>query len=195
MKTDIVLAGVGGQGILSVATILGVAALKEGLNIKQAEVHGMSQRGGDVQSTLRISSTPIHSDLIPSGKADLIVSLEPMEALRYLPSLSKEGWIVTSSVPFVNIPNYPEMETIEKELGKAGNVIAFDMEAMAKEVASPRSSNMVLLGAASPFIEISADKIEDAIKSVFSSKGESLVEANLKAFRAGREKADTFIAK
>lgn len=195
MKTDIVLAGVGGQGILSVATILGVAALKEGLNIKQAEVHGMSQRGGDVQSTLRISSSPIHSDLIPSGKADLIVSLEPMEALRYLPSLSKDGWIVTSSVPFVNIPNYPEMDKIEKELEKAGNVITFDMEAMAKEVASPRSSNMVLLGAASHFIDITSEKIEDAIMNVFSSKGEAIVEANLKAFRVGREKAYSFIAK
>ncbi len=195
MKTDIVLAGVGGQGILSVATILGVAALKEGHNIKQAEVHGMSQRGGDVQSTLRISSTPIHSDLIPFGKADLIVSLEPMEALRYLPSLSQEGWIVTSMASFVNIPNYPEIIEIEKELEKCGNVIAFDMEEMAKEVASPRSSNMVLLGAASHFIEITSDKIEDAIKSVFASKGETIVEANIKAFRAGREKADSFIAK
>lgn len=195
MKTDIVLAGVGGQGILSVATILGVAALKEGLNIKQAEVHGMSQRGGDVQSTLRISSAPIHSDLIPNGKADLIVSLEPMEALRYLPSLSPEGWIVTSTAPFVNIPNYPDIKEIEKELERAGNVIAFDMEEMAKEKASPRSSNMVLLGAASHFIEITSDKIEDAIRSVFSSKGEAIVESNLKDFRAGREKADSFIAK
>lgn len=195
MKTDIVLAGVGGQGILSVATILGVAALKEGLNIKQAEVHGMSQRGGDVQSTLRISSSPIHSDLIPIGKADLIVSLEPMEALRYLPLLSQEGWIVTSSAPFVNIPNYPEIKDIEKELTKAGNLISFDMEEMAKEVASPRSSNMVLLGAASHFIEITSDKIEDAIRKVFSSKGEAIVEANLKAYRAGRKEADSFIAK
>ena len=195
MKTDIVLAGVGGQGILSIATILGVAALKDGLNIKQAEVHGMSQRGGDVQSNLRISSTPIQSDLIPSGKADLIVSLEPMEALRYLPSLSPDGWIVTSSVPFVNIPNYPEMEVIEEELNRNGNVIAFDMESMAKEVASPRSSNMVLLGAASHFIEITPDKIEDAIRNVFSSKGDAIVEANIKAFRAGREKADSYIAK
>ncbi len=195
MKTDIILAGVGGQGILSIATILGVAALKEGLNIKQAEVHGMSQRGGDVQSTLRISSSPIYSDLIPSGKADLIVSLEPMEALRYLPSLSQEGWIVTSSAPFINIPNYPEFEEIEKELKKSGNVISFNMEEMAKEVASPRSSNMVLLGAASHFIDITTDKIEDAIKSVFSSKGADIVDANLKAFRAGREKAESFIAK
>ena len=195
MKTDIVLAGVGGQGILSVATILGVAALKEGLNIKQAEVHGMSQRGGDVQSNLRISSRPIHSDLIPNGKADLIVSLEPMEALRYLPTLSPEGWIVTSTAPFVNIPNYPEMAEIEMELAKGGNLIAFNMEEVAKETASPRSSNMVLLGAASHFIDITPDKIEAAIRSVFSAKGESIVDANIKAFRAGREKADSFIAK
>lgn len=195
MKSDIVLAGVGGQGILSVATILGVAALKEGLNIKQAEVHGMSQRGGDVQSNLRISSNPIHSDLIPNGKADLIVSLEPMEVLRYLPTLSQDGWIVTSTAPYVNIPNYPEMAVIEKELSKGGNLIAFDMEEMAKEVASPRSSNMVLLGAASHFIDITSDKIEAAIRSVFGRKGEVIVEANIKAFRAGREKADSFIAK
>ena len=195
VKTDIVLAGVGGQGILSVATILGVAALKEGLNIKQAEVHGMSQRGGDVQSNLRISSKPIHSDLIPNGKADLIVSLEPMEALRYLPILSPEGWIVTSTTPFVNIPNYPNMEVIKKELAKGGNLIAFDMEEMSKDVASPRSSNMVLLGATSHFIELTSDKIEDAIRSVFVNKGEAIAEVNIKAFRAGREKAISFIAK
>lgn len=108
MKSDIVLAGVGGQGILTIATILGAAALAENLYLKQAEVHGMSQRGGDVQSNLRIGSEPIHSDLIPLGGADLIVSLEPMEALRYLPFLSKNGWVVSSTLPFVNIDNYPE---------------------------------------------------------------------------------------
>lgn len=188
MKTDIILAGVGGQGILSIATILGVAALKENLNIKQAEVHGMSQRGGDVQSNLRISSEAIHSDLIPAGKADLIVSLEPMEALRYLPSLSREGWIVTSTATFVNIPNYPDKDKIEEELQRVGRVIAFDMDSVAKEMASARSGNMVLLGAASPFIEMESTKIEDAIRTVFASKGDAIVDANIKAFRAGREK-------
>ncbi|MDE7403432.1 MAG: indolepyruvate oxidoreductase subunit beta [Muribaculaceae bacterium] len=189
MKSDIVLAGVGGQGILTIATILGAAALKENLCLKQAEVHGMSQRGGDVQSNLRLSSNPIHSDLIPLGGADLIVSLEPMEALRYLPFLSEQGWIITNNVPFVNIDNYPEQESIDAELAKMPRVVAFDMEAMAKEVATARSSNLVLLGAASPFIDIHPDKIEDAIRALFIPKGEKIVDANIAAFRAGRAKA------
>lgn len=195
MKSDIILAGVGGQGILSIATILGEAALNENLNLKQAEVHGMSQRGGDVQSNLRLSSNPIHSDLIPYGKADLIVSLEPMEALRYLPYLSNEGWIVTSTAPFVNIDNYPEMDAVKAELESQPNVVAFDMEEMAKELKSPRSSNMILLGAASPFIDLLPSKIEDAIHAVFGRKGEAIVEANIKAFRAGREYTENIIKK
>lgn len=189
MKTDIVLAGVGGQGILSIATILANAALAENLHIKQAEVHGMSQRGGDVHSMLRLSSDPIASDLIRRGTADLVVSLEPMEALRYVPFLSKKGWIVTNTVPFLNIEKYPEMETIMTDLERHGNVVAFDVDTVAKEVASPRTSNMVLLGAASPFIELDADAIERAIATVFGPKGDAIVEMNVKAFRAGRERA------
>lgn len=189
MKSDIVLAGVGGQGILTIATILGAAALNENLHLKQAEVHGMSQRGGDVQSNLRLSSDPIHSDLIPLGGADLIVSLEPMEALRYLPFLSERGWIVTNSLPFVNIDNYPEMSAVEEELARCPRVVSFDMEALAKEVASARSSNLVLLGAASPFIDIEPEKIEEAVRALFIPKGEKIVEANIAAFRAGRERA------
>ncbi len=149
----------------------------------------MSQRGGDVQSNLRISSEPIHSDLIAKGGADLIVSLEPMEALRYLPFLNKKGWIVTSTLPFVNIDNYPDMSDIEKELGRYDRVVAFDMEAVAKEVASARSSNLVLLGAASPFIDIDAAKIEAAIADVFGAKGEAIVNSNIAAFREGRRRA------
>lgn len=189
MKTDIILAGVGGQGILSIATILGKAALDEGLYLKQAEVHGMSQRGGDVQSNLRISSNPIHSDLIAKGGADIIVSLEPMEALRYLPYLSEQGWVVTNTNPFVNIDNYPEMEEVESELAKCPNVVAFDMDQMAKEMQSSRSSNMILLGAASPFIAIEAGKIEAAIAAVFGRKGEKIVSQNIEAFRVGRQYA------
>lgn len=191
MKSDIILAGVGGQGILSIATILGAAALDEGLYLKQAEVHGMSQRGGDVQSNLRLSSDPIASDLIPLGGADLIVSLEPMEALRYLTYLAPEGWVVTNTTPFNNISDYPEMEEVMKELESLPHVVAFDMDAVAKEVASARSANMVLLGECSPFIEgLEKAKIEDGIRKIFGRKGEAMVESNLKAFRAGWERAD-----
>lgn len=186
MKCDIILAGVGGQGILSIATILGAAALAENLHLKQAEVHGMSQRGGDVMSCLRLSSEPIASDLIPQGKADLIVALEPMEALRHLGWLAPTGRVVTSTVPFVNIPNYPEQEKIAAALATLPNVTAFDMEAVAKEVATLRASNMVLLGAASPFIDIEEEKIAEGIRSIFSPKGEKMVETNIAAFRAGR---------
>ena len=189
MKTNIILAGVGGQGILSIATILGAAALAENLHLKQAEVHGMSQRGGDVMSCLRISSNPIASDLIPRGGADLVVSLEPMEALRYLQYLAPEGRIVSSTVPFVNIGSYPDEAELLKELEAIPGTVAFDMDAVAKEVATARSSNMVLLGACAPFTGIAPEAIEQGIRSVFGPKGEKIVEANLAAFRAGMAKA------
>lgn len=188
MKKDIILSGVGGQGILSIATVIGWAALDQNLYLKQAEVHGMSQRGGDVQSNLRISSSEIYSDLIPKGECDMIISMEPMEALRYLPWLSPKGWIITSSAPFVNIPNYPQIEEIEKELKKSANLIKIDSESIAKEIQAPRSSNMVLLGAAARFIEIiKKENLQEGIKNVFMRKGEEMVATNLKAFEAGYE--------
>ena len=188
MKQDIILAGVGGQGILSIATVIGSAALEQGLYLKQAEVHGMSQRGGDVQSNLRISTAPVHSDLIPKGGADLIVSLEPMEALRYLPYLSKDGWIITNTTPFVNIPNYPEMDVLMDELKKYPNVIALDVDAIAKEIMSPRSANMVLLGMTARHLAIlPPEALREAIRTIFARKGEKVVEDNLKAFDAGYE--------
>ena len=189
MKKDIILAGVGGQGILSIATVIGEAALKENLNIKQAEVHGMSQRGGDVQSNLRISSDPIASDLIPKGCADLIISLEPMEALRYLPYLAKDGWIVTNTEPFVNIPNYPAIEDINAELAKIANVIKVDVDAIAKEAGNPRGANIVLLGACSHLLGIEPEKFEQGLERIFARKGEAIVDSNLKAFRAGQKAA------
>lgn len=189
IKKDIILAGVGGQGILSVATVIGEAALKEGLYIKQAEVHGMSQRGGDVQSNLRISSKEIASDLIPKGCADLIISLEPMEALRYLPYLSKEGWIVTSTAPFINIPNYPDNEKIMAALKSVNNIIMADMDALAQEAGNPRGANLALLGAASHLLGIEPSKFEEGIRRIFARKGEEVVELNIKAFRAGQKTA------
>lgn len=185
-KKDIILSGVGGQGILSIATVIGWAALDQNLHLKQAEVHGMSQRGGDVQSNLRISTERIWSDLIPEGECDLILSLEPMEALRYLPWLSKSGWIVTNSTPFVNIPNYPDPEAISAELGRIGNVITLDCDSVAKEAGAPRGANMVLLGAAAAVMGIlDPDNLREGIANVFSRKGESVVAANIAAFNAG----------
>lgn len=189
MKKDIILAGVGGQGILSIATVIGQAAIQENLYIKQAEVHGMSQRGGDVQSNLRISSNPIASDLIAMGGADLIISLEPMEALRYRHYLAKDGWIVTNVTPFVNIPNYPDIEKVLDELRAIQNVILLDVDTVAKEAGNPRGSNIVLLGACSHLLGIESEKFEDGIRSIFARKGEEMVEANLKAFRAGQAAA------
>ena len=186
MKVDIILCGVGGQGILSIATIIGEAAMNENLYIKQAEVHGMSQRGGDVQSNLRISSDPIHSDLIPLGGADVIISMEPMEALRYLPWLKQDGWIITSSTPFVNIPNYPDMEIIRGDLAKLPNVISLDIEQLAKDNGVPRSANVILLGAAQKALGLEYEKLEAAIRRVFARKGDAIVEANIKALAIGR---------
>ena len=186
MKTDIKLAGVGGQGILSIATVLGEAATAAGLYLKQAEVHGMSQRGGDVQSDLRLSTEPIFSDLIPQGGADLILSMEPMEALRYLPYLGEGGAVVTASKPFVNIPDYPDEAELLSELDALPKVVRMDIEAVAKGLLAPRSANMVLLGMAAPAIGIlSVESLREAIATVFARKGEQIVEANLKAFDAG----------
>ena len=165
MKRDIILSGVGGQGILSIATVIGRAALAEGLQLKQAEVHG----------------------IIPRGEADLIVSLEPMEALRYLPWLASDGWVITNTVPLVNIPDYPDAEALRRELEALPHAVTLDIDALAKAAASPRSANMVLLGAAAPFLDIDAAKLEAGIRDIFTRKGDTVVETNLAAFRAGYE--------
>lgn len=189
MKTDIILAGVGGQGILSIAAAIGTAAVQSNLYLKQSEVHGMSQRGGDVQSNLRISDKPVSSDLIPLGKGDIIISVEPMEALRYLPFLSKDGWVVTNTTPFINIPNYPEVEKVMETLKGIKNVIAIDADAIAKEAGSARSSNIVMLGAASAHLNMPIEALENAIVTLFERKGQDVVDANLKALHAGRDAA------
>jgi indolepyruvate ferredoxin oxidoreductase beta subunit len=186
MKKDIILAGVGGQGILTIATIIGDAAAAAGVNLKQAEVHGMSQRGGDVQSNLRLSTEEIHSDLIKQGAADMIISMEPMEALRYLPYLSEEGVVVTSSNAFKNIPNYPDEEALMAELKALPRTAILPIEDIAKENSVPKSANVVLLGMAAKYIEIlSPEQLRESIKHVFASKGEKVVEMNCQAFDLG----------
>jgi indolepyruvate ferredoxin oxidoreductase, beta subunit len=186
MKKDIILAGVGGQGILSIAAIIGYAAVESGFHLKQAEVHGMSQRGGDVQSHLRISDKEIFSDLIPYGAADLIISVEPMEALRYIPYLSEEGWLISNTRTFENIPNYPQKEALLKEIESLPRNVALNAEEIAKELGSTRMMNMVILGAASPFLNLDYKKLEEGISYIFGRKGEKVVEANLAAMQAGK---------
>ncbi|MBN2461873.1 MAG: indolepyruvate oxidoreductase subunit beta [Candidatus Cloacimonetes bacterium] len=190
MKKDIILAGVGGQGILSIAAIIGFGAVESGFQLKQAEVHGMSQRGGDVQSHLRISDRTIYSDLVPLGSADLILSVEPMEALRYKPYLSESGWLVTNIHPFLNISDYPDMEELMKEIRIVPHHITLDANQISKELQAPRSMNMVMLGAAAPFLDIDYRKLQDGIRFVFGRKGEEIVEMNLRAMAAGKKQAE-----
>lgn len=183
---DIILSGVGGQGILSIATVLGQASVEANLFLKQSEVHGMSQRGGQVQSDLRLSDCEIQSDLIPLGKADMIISMEPMEALRYLPYLKEDGTIISSAEPFNNIPNYPDYDLVLNELKKRPNVHIMEIEKIAKENQFPKSANMILLGMAASFLNLfTIDQIKKAIETVFASKGEKIVCDNIKAFEIG----------
>jgi len=190
MKSDIILSGVGGQGILSIAAVVGMAALENHLFLKQAEVHGMSQRGGAVHSHLRFSGKEIASDLIPEGRADIIISVEPMESLRYLPWLKGNGWLVTNTTPFINIPDYPDMKDLLAEIEKLPHHIAINADEIARQVKSPRSSNMVVLGAASPFIDVPYASLENGIKQIFGRKGEKVVQLNLDALKVGREFAE-----
>ncbi len=189
MKKDIILAGVGGQGILSIAAIIGTAAMSEDLYLKQAEVHGMSQRGGDVHSNLRLSDKPVASDLIPKGQADMIISVEPMESLRYVSMLAEDGWLITNSTPHVNITNYPELDDILKEIRAMPQHIIIDAEEIAKDLGNKRAANMVILGAALPFIGMETKIFHDAVRTIFGRKGEEIVKLNIDALRAGYDYA------
>lgn len=185
MQKNIIISGVGGQGILTMAAIIDLAAMNLGLHVKQAEVHGMSQRGGAVESHLRISSEEIFSDLIPLGKADLILSIEPMEALRYLPFLSPDGVIVTATEPYINIGNYPDEKELLDTIAQSAKHVFVNAESLAKEAGSAKAYNIVMLGAAAPYLEISTEELEKAIVQFFSRKGQEIVDMNIKAFRLG----------
>jgi indolepyruvate ferredoxin oxidoreductase beta subunit len=189
MKQDIILAGVGGQGILSIAYVIDNAALADGLFFKQAEVHGMAQRGGAVQSHMRLSDAAIWSDLIPKGEADMILSVEPLEALRYLDYLRPDGIVVTSSAPYRNIPDYPEIERVLEALRKAPRSVVVDSEKLAKEAGTVKAQNVVLLGAASSFLIIKEGSLLGTIEALFRDRGPAVLEANLKAFALGKKAA------
>ncbi len=189
MKYDIILAGVGGQGILSIAFVIDNAALEEGLNFKQAEVHGMSQRGGAVQSHLRLSDGQIYSDLIPLGQADMILSVEPLETLRYFEYLKPDGAVISSSTPYQNISDYPVLEEIYREIKKVPVHVLIDSEKIAREAGSVRAQNMVMLGAASLFLPVKEETLKKYVQVLFERRGPQIVQVNLKAFDLGREAA------
>jgi indolepyruvate ferredoxin oxidoreductase beta subunit len=191
VKADVVLGGVGGQGVLTIAALLANAARDEGLDVRQGEVHGMSQRGGAVQATLRMSDAPIRSGLIPRGGADLVLGLEPVEALRYLPYLAADGRLVTAADPVENIPSYPDIEAVRAEILRVPGAVLVEALALAAESGSRRSANVVMVGAASPFLPLRAETLEAAVAAGFAPKGERIVAANLAAFRAGRAAAET----
>ncbi|MCB0806389.1 MAG: indolepyruvate oxidoreductase subunit beta [Bacteroidales bacterium] len=193
MKKDIILAGVGGQGILSIAASIGMAAVNDGLFLKQAEVHGMSQRGGDVHSNLRIADKEVASDLIPEGHADMILSVEPMESLRYLPMLASDGWLITNSNPYKNIPNYPEIDDVLEEIKKVKNHVIIDANKIALDLGTKKAANIVILGAAAPFIGLAYSSLENAISNIFKRKGKEVVELNLSALKHGFDFAKKFI--
>ncbi len=186
MQDNIILAGVGGQGILSIAASLAMGALGHGLYVKQSEVHGMSQRGGAVLSHIRISSEEVHSVLIPKGTANALLSIEPMEALRYLPILNKDGWLITNTSPY-KIPNYPDLGSLYEELEAFPNHILIDADKIAKGVGTKKAANIVILGAASLHLSMDSEMIKEGIKTIFSGKGDKIVKLNLDAFEAGRQ--------
>ncbi len=189
MKYDIILAGVGGQGVLSVSAIIASSAMKEGLHVKQSEVHGMSQRGGAVLAHLRLSDRPIASDLIALGGASMILSMEPLESLRYLKYLDPAGAIVTSSDPLVNIPDYPALDGLLASIRALPNAVLVEAERLARQAGSVRATNMVMVGAASHRLPLPVATLQQFIESMFARKGDKVVAANLKAFQAGREAA------
>mgnify|MGYP001603822434 CR=1 FL=1 len=189
MMYNIVLAGVGGQGILSIATILDRVALEQKLYVKLAEVHGMAQRGGAVQCHLRLGDEPIASDLMPHGGADRILAVEPMETLRYLGYLKDEGTVVSSATPVVNSPDYPKIEEIRATIRRLPRYVLADSRALAEEAGNVRSENMVMLGAASPYLPVAAAAVRSEIDKAFEKKAPAASEANGKAFDLGREAA------
>jgi indolepyruvate ferredoxin oxidoreductase beta subunit len=187
VKADVVLAGVGGQGVLSVAAILAEAARRDGLAVKQGEIHGMSQRGGAVQATLRISDHQIESDLIMRGGADLIVGLEPLESLRYVDYLAVGGTLLTASDPLENIPDYPPLDEVHARVRRVPGSVIVDARALAVEAGSPRAANVVMVGAAGIFLPLSPQILEGAVRDGFARKGRRVAEVNLRALAAGRD--------
>ncbi len=190
MKYDLILAGVGGQGVLSMAAIIGNAAGAEGLFAKLSEVHGMAQRGGAVHSHLRLSDLPIESDLISLGTANLILGMEPLESLRHLEYLSPTGTLVTASTPLLNIPDYPAVADVLERIRRLPRAIVIDAEKLATEAGDPLAMNSVMVGAAAHLLPLKGVSVESAVAETFARKGSHALAVNRAAFLSGRAAVD-----
>lgn len=186
MQKNIILAGVGGQGILSIAYVLDNAALDAGFHFKQAEVHGMAQRGGAVQSNLRYADQELHSDLIPMGRCDLVLAVEPLEVMRYWHYLAPDGWVVTSVTPYINIPDYPELDGLLADLAGFPNLVMVDTGHLARAAGNLRAQNMVAVGAGSNLLDFTEEQLLKHVEGLFARKGEKIAAVNRRAFKYGR---------
>ncbi|MBE2252839.1 MAG: indolepyruvate oxidoreductase subunit beta [Myxococcus sp.] len=185
MNFDLVLCGVGGQGVLSTAYVIDHAAVDAGLHFKQPEIHGMSQRGGAVSAQVRLGSAPIASDLISAGEARAVLSVEPLESLRYLSLLSKDGWVFTDVTPLKNMADYPDTAKLYEVLFSLPRVVAVNATRLAARAGASKAQNMVVLGAAASLLPFAVELLEKHLRALFQVKGEHVVKANLKAFQMG----------
>jgi len=189
--TNVLLCGVGGQGVLLASEVLSAAAMLSGRDVKKSEVHGMAQRGGAVTSHVRWGEK-VYSPLIEVGTADAILSFEPGEALRWSHYLSPEGVVLTAKEPIYSVlvssgvEAYPE-DVVERLEERCGRLVAVDALEEVKALGNPRAVNILLLGMLSVFVDIPEDRWREAIEARVPPK---TVESNLRAFRRGRELAN-----
>lgn len=183
----LVVAGVGGQGALTIAQIILGAAWMDGYHVLQSEVHGMSQRGGEVSAHIIFSKDPVMSPTIEEGDADLLLGLEPLETLRHLTYLKKEANIITSITTIENMENYPTSKKILNLLKSIDGVIMIDSDLIAEEIHFSHGGNITLLGYASNYLPVNGEVWDKAIKERFKNKGNKIVDKNLLAFKTGKK--------
>ena len=190
---DLVIVGVGGQGAILASDIVGKAAVNAGLPVMAAETHGMAQRGGSVENHVRLDCR--YGSLIPQGRADAVLALEPAEALRAVDYLSPDGVIVVNTNPLLPITvlsgsaDYPAVDDMLSELeGRCKRLVAVDADSLAVQAGHPLTTNVVMIGAVSSFLPLDVQSLEDSISSLVPPK---TVDVNLAAFRLGRKAAGT----
>jgi indolepyruvate ferredoxin oxidoreductase beta subunit len=183
----IIVAGVGGQGALTLAQLILGAAWKSKYHVLQSEVHGMSQRGGAVNAHILFDIVPVTSPVVMEGDAEFLISMEPLEALRYLPFMSKTGIMIVSAHPFKNMDNYPDVELILNELKSIDGVTLIDTEKYSKELDYKNAGNMILLGSLSNHLPFEDSIWEKIISERFNDKGTKVIEQNIRAFNFGKK--------